>query len=96
MWRNERTLYKRPCDATKKDIISIFSKEAPYTIYSREAWWSDDWDPLEHGQEYDFSRTFFEQFSELMERVPLPAIFNGKCINSDYCNHCGELKNCYL
>ncbi|MBI4975267.1 hypothetical protein HZC20_01185 [Candidatus Peregrinibacteria bacterium] len=32
-WRNERTLYKRKCDATGKDIVSVFSSKKSLTVY---------------------------------------------------------------
>lgn len=95
-WRNQQTLYHRKCDKTGKDIISIFAPNSGYTVYDRDYWWGDDWDPTAYGQDYDFSKPFFPQFDELMRRVPMVGIFNGKCVNSQYCNHVGELKNCYL
>ncbi len=32
MWRNERSLYKRPCSLCKKDFISIYSKNLPFPV----------------------------------------------------------------
>lgn len=94
-WRNERSLYKRK-DESGKDIISIYSSDKPFTVYDRERWWSDDWDPLAYGKEYDFSKPFFVQFRELLERVPLESLFNKNAVSSPYCNHCEDMKNCYL
>src|SRR5688572_7762969 len=59
-FRNERGLHRRKCDATGKDIVSIYRPDAPCTVYSHDYWWSDAWDPMQYGQEYDFSRPFFE------------------------------------
>lgn len=95
-WRNQRTLYARTCDATGKNIISVFAPDSQYTVYDRDYWWSDAWDPTDYGQELDFTRTFAEQFDELLHRVPMVGIFNGKSVNSQFCNHVGEMKNCYL
>ncbi len=64
-FRNERKLYKRKCDATGKDIVSIYSPDKPYTVYHQDYWWSDAWDPMSYGREFDFSRGAFEQFGEL-------------------------------
>src|SRR3989344_6521753 len=75
-WRNERTLYHRKCAATGKDIITMFAPEQPFVVYDRTYWWSDDWDQLASGREYDFTRPFFEQFRELLERAPLPNLAN--------------------
>lgn len=96
VWRNQRNLYSRTCDKTGKQIISVFSPNSPYVVYDRDTWWGDGWDPLEYGQEFDFSKTFAEQYDTLLRRVPMVAIFNGNCENSQYCNHVGEMKDCYL
>lgn len=37
--RNERTLHKRKCDQCKKDIISTYRADSPYTIYCQECYW---------------------------------------------------------
>jgi len=95
-WRNERSLYHRTCPATGKKIISIFRPDSPIVAYDRDYWWSDGWDPLDYGRDYDFSKPFFTQFRELFERVPMPAVFNAFCVNSNYCNHIGKSKDCYL
>lgn len=96
MWRNERNLYRRKDGHSGKEIISIFSPDKPLIVYDRAAWWGNSWDSLQYGREYDFSKPFFRQFSELMERVPLVALFNNNAVNSDYCNHTEDSKNCYL
>ncbi len=96
IWRNERSLYHNKCAFSGKNIISIFSPETNLTVYDRDIWWSDKWNPLSYGQEYDFSRPFFEQFKELMSKVPLANVGNTNCVNSEYGNHNVDLKNCYL
>lgn len=95
-WRNERTLYQRQCDLCKKNIIAMYPQEAPFPVYCQECWWSDKWNPLGYGQEYDFSKPFFEQFASLMQKVPRFGLFCKRCINSDYINIAGDSKNCYL
>lgn len=95
-WRNERHLYKRTCDLTGEPIISIFSPDKPFKVYSNKAFQSDGWDPLEYGREFDFNRPFFEQFRELLEAVPRQAnssIFNENC---DYCNQAWHSKDSYM
>ncbi len=91
-------LYKRPCDLCKKDFISMYRADTPYTIYCPKCWWSDDWDTFEYGREYDFSRPFFEQYNELLHRVPLigASIDIPTMETSPYTNHAGHLKNSYL
>lgn len=95
-WRNERTLYHRKCDATGKDIITMFAPEQPVVVYQRDYWWSDKWDQLESGRDYDFQKPFFQQFKDLFEKAPLPNLANTNTINSDYGNHNADMKNCYL
>jgi len=95
-WRNERTLYHRKCDATGKDIITMFAPEQPLVVYERDYWWSDKWDQLAVGRDYDFSKPFFQQFRELFEKAPLPNLANSNTINSEYGNHNLDMKNCYL
>ena len=95
-FRNERKLYHRKCDKTGKQIISVYSADKPYTVYEPATWWSDAYDPLSYGRDFDFSRPFFEQFHELNLAVPKSAIQNAKSENCDYTNYSAENKNCYL
>jgi len=95
-WRNERTLYHRKCDATGKNIITMFAPDQPLVVYERDYWWSDNWDQLSSGRDYDFSKPFFQQFKELFEKAPIPNLANSNTINSEYGNHSLDLKNCYL
>ena len=97
-FRNERHLYKRRCDLCTKEMISIFAPEKKYKVYCQEDWWSDKWDPLSYGREYDFSKPFFEQFGELMLRIPWANLIGSyqTWVNSEYNNQAGFLKNCYL
>ncbi|MDA1060386.1 MAG: hypothetical protein O3B47_01185 [bacterium] len=95
-FRNEMFLYHRKCDHSGKQIISMYSPDKPYQIYDQHIWWSDDWDPFEYGQEFDFSRPFFEQYRELQLKVPRMSVNNINAENSDYCNLSLNDKNCYL
>ena len=95
-WRNERTLYHRKCDATGKDIITMFAPEQSLVVYERDYWWSDKWDQNAAGRDYDFQKPFFQQFKELFEKAPLPNLANSNTVNSEYGNHNLNLKNCYL
>lgn len=95
--RNERKLYQNECRLCHKKILSLFSRDKPYTIYCPDCYHSDAWDGLEYGQEFDFSKTFFEQFDELLHRVPLLSLnILGTNINSEFTNDNYKLKNCYL
>lgn len=94
--RNERTLYTRQCSKTGKQIISVYPQDAPFPVYERTVWWSDDWDPLQYGQDFDFHRPFFEQFAELQNKVPRSALNGQNSENCDYCNYVFDSRNSYL
>ncbi|MBI3335278.1 MAG: hypothetical protein HY001_02160 [Candidatus Portnoybacteria bacterium] len=99
--RNERMLYQRPCDAPghHETLFSIYSTDKPLMVYCQKFWWSESWDPIQWGQEYNFSKPFFLQFIELLKSVPLPALDSGSLgtvIRSDYCNDAWEVKDCYF
>jgi hypothetical protein len=95
-YRNERGLYHRKCDLTGKQMISIFSADKPYKVYCQDAWWGDHWDPLDYGRDFDFSRSFFDQFHELRLDVPRISITNHNSENSEYTNQSENNKDCYM
>lgn len=99
MFRNERTFYKRRCDLCKRNIIATYPAEAPHPVYCLKCWWSDDWDPLAYGRDFDFSRPFFEQFKELLKTVPALSVMNDDGIASTNCEYTYDWfysKNCYM
>jgi hypothetical protein len=95
-FRNDRSLYNRQCDKTGAQMLSIYSKDSLYPIYSPEAYNSDNWDPTDYGKDFDFSRPFFEQFQEMRLQVPRISLHNIQGENSEYCNNTIRNKNCYL
>jgi len=96
VWRNERNLYQRKCDGTGKDIISCYAPDGPHKVYHADYWWSDKWDPQDYGRDFDFERSFFEQFLELYEEVPLLHNFVVNNENCEYVNGANRCKDCYL
>ncbi len=96
IWRCERSLYRRKCDLCGNTIISIYSPDKPYTVYCRECYHSDKWDPLSFGVDVDFSRPFLEQFRKLQFKVPRLYAFAFQNVKSDYANGAAFNKNCYL
>jgi hypothetical protein len=94
--RNVMKLYKRKCDLCQKDIITVYSPDKKVTVYCQECWWSDKWDPLKYGREFDTSKPFFEQFRELKGAAPKAALMNVKSENSEYTNLADGNRNCYL
>jgi len=95
-FRNERVLYQSKCDITGKRLLSMYNPEGPYRVLDREVWWGDDWDACEFGTDFDFSKTFAENFTTLNRQIPKLSLVQAKCDNSDYNNFVQSLKNCYL
>lgn len=67
---NHRSLYKRNCSKCSKSMFSMYRPDSPFVVYCTECYFSDDWDAMDYGQDYDFSRPFFEQFYDLLKKVP--------------------------
>lgn len=95
-FRNERILYKRGCDLCGKDVISIYHPEGKNVMYCQPCWWSDKWDSLAYGQEYDFKKPFFEQYHKLSKRVPRESLMNANSVNCEYTHLAADNKDCYL
>ena len=82
-FRNNRVFYKRECALCKEPLLTIYNNERPYTVYCRNCWLSDKWDPLSFGRGYDFSIPFFHQFRSLQAKVPRVNLFRDNFILSD-------------
>ena len=95
-FRNERCFYKRACDNCKKEIISTFSSNKNYPVWCSSCWWSDDLDAKKYGIEYNPNKSFFEQWNELWNKVPKPALVSTRDINCNYLNLTADNKNCYV
>ena len=95
-FRNERKLYKRKCDKTGQEIISIYSPDKPYTVYDQKIWWSDDWNAFKYGMKFDFEKGFFEQFDTLLHAAPRINLINKGHENSEFCNFATQNNNSYL
>ena len=95
-WRNDRTFYHGKSALSSKPMISMYPPGTLYTVYLQDEWYGDQWDAMDYGREFDFNRPFFEQFAELQLAVPRMNLDIVNCENSEYCNFCGDDKNCYL
>ena len=85
------------CDMCGKKIISIYDDKVSFPVYCPECYKSDKWDAGGYGHDYDFSKSFFEQFKILFSKVPRQSIRHiGECINSEYANYIDNSKNVYL
>jgi hypothetical protein len=94
--REDRPLYKDKCDKCKKEIISIYSHDVPVVVYCSSCWWRDEWDAIDYGKDYDFSRNFFEQFYELQKVIPHEATSGKNSTNCQYSNGNIRCKDCIL
>src|SRR3989338_1588088 len=95
-FRNERTLYKSKCIMCGKNIFSAYPEKSPLLVYCHDCWWSDKWSPLNYGTDYDFSKSFFQQFKNLMARVPRPGLSYTNTVGSEYLNYAVNVKSSYL
>ncbi len=94
---NERVLYKRTCDFSKNEIFSMYPQNVIFPVYNTDDWYSDKWDPYVYGMAYDFSRSFFEQFKELLSNVPKMALVRqGLSVNSPYVHRVTDPKNSFM
>lgn len=76
--------------------MSIYQSAAAFPVYCYDCWWSDQWDALSYGSEYQPGRSFFEQLAPLFARVPRLGIVTASCENADYANYTNYSRNCYL
>lgn len=93
-FRNERNLFLRKCDATGETIISIYNADKLFPVYKYEYWMSDAWQSPE--LDYDFNKSFFEQYAELSRITPRVNTFSPYNENCDYVNAAEKNKNCYM
>lgn len=91
-------LYNRPSSLSQKPIISMYPPEVPFPVYSVSEWNSDTWNPLDYGREFDFSRPFFEQYHDLLNAIPHPAlhVLGPTMENTEYANSAAYAKSSYL
>jgi hypothetical protein len=95
-WRNERKLYHRKCDLTGKQIISVYAPDSSYKVYDQHEWYTDKWDAMEFGRDFDFSKPFFTQFDALIRATPKISVFTSNNVNSDFTNGAQQDKDCYM
>ncbi len=95
-FRNEHKLFRVKDAFTGKDIFSLFPEKSGKKIVTQDEWLSDSWEGLDYGMEYNFSKTFFEQFFELERKVPVFNLDVQRMINSPYSANATGMKNSYL
>ncbi len=95
-FHNDANLYKNTCIGSQKELLAGYSPESWAKVMDYELWFSDAFNPLDHGRDIDFSKTFFEQFRDLVREVPRLNISVNNLENSPYVNAAGYIKNSYL
>ena len=98
-FRNEQHFYNRKCDLCKKDIISVYSPDKPNKVFCLKCWWSDKWDAKDCARDFDFSKSFFEQYQKLLIDTPTLALINDNGVQSENCEYTYDFakgKNCYM
>ncbi len=95
-FRNERKLFKAQSAFSGENIFSLYPPSASRKVVTDQEWFSDSWDAMEYGRDFDFSRDFFTQFFELERDVPAYALNVERMVDSPYGANAATLKNCYL
>ena len=95
-FRNERNLYRRKCDATGKDIVSIYSPDKLYKVYNQDFWRGNKWNSLDYGRNFDFSKRFSDQYQDLLFDVPRIDKLVMNSVNCNYNNIMWNCKDCYM
>ena len=97
-WRNYINFYHRK-DINGKDVISLYSPESNIPVLNSKDWNNYAVDIHEYGVAYDFSKPFFNQYSDLLRKVPRLAMDNDDGLLSTDCKYTNDFllgKNCYL
>ncbi len=98
-WRNYVNYYKSTCALTGNSVISLYPPDSGITVYTPKLWHSDKWNALDYGRDYDFSKSFFEQYVDLIKKVPKPAMDTDDGLLSTNCMYTNDFamgKDCYL
>lgn len=95
-FRNERKLFKVRDVFTGQNIFSLYPEELGNNSTTEKEWFSDSFDAMKYGCEYDFSKSFFEQFFEFKKQIPNFSLRVEFMVNSPYSANATALKNSYL
>lgn len=95
-FRNNRTLYKRVCDATWKKMISLYDQYVSFPVYEKSYRWWDGRDWCAYGIAYDDTISFTEHMHQLMQSVPRIHLIQTEQENCEYSTFAWWNKNCYM
>ena len=57
-FRNEMNFHQAKCEVTRKPVLTNITPDRGYKVIQTEKWYSDEWDPLDYGRDFDFGRPF--------------------------------------
>jgi hypothetical protein len=93
---NDGQFFWRKCDATGKKIYSAFPEQTGFPVVSADYWRSSQWDAMSYGMDFNFRRSFFEQYQELWQKVPRPAHVIEDVSASIACHHSWQVKSSFM
>lgn len=95
-WRG-KNFYIKKCDKCLNRAMSWFQPEVnEIKTYCEYCFKSEKYDATEYGREFDFDKSFFEQFRNLMKVTPRHISNSTNNENSEYIICAHKNKNCYL
>jgi len=95
---NYSNIYKRKCNVPghTDTMISPVAPIMPWITYDHETYYSDLWDPIDYGLEVDNDKPFFDQYLDLLKKIPQPGVRRGSnSINCDFSFYGKNMKDCY-
>jgi hypothetical protein len=95
-FRNEKNLYKKSSAISGQNLITLYSPDKPYPVYSQKERRSDTRDAITYGRPFTTQQSFFAQLKPLLDEVPKVALYGKSNENSEYTNDTTHNKNCYL
>ncbi len=97
MWRNERNLFKRKCDATGKDIISVYGPEYQWMVYYFKDYNSDIWNPFDYWINFEEITDIWKSIKDFFTNTPARSLnLRDAMENCDYSNYGQSAKDCYM
>lgn len=94
-WRPQLVLYHYECGLCGKEGLTGYPSSTLFPKYCKQCYYSDTWE--RPAQSVNFSRPFFDQFEELVNKAPRLALSVTEPVeHSDYCNAVTSVKNCYM
>lgn len=93
---NNYSLYKRKCDCSGETVISCYSPDKQYKVYSRDLRWGDVRSGSDYAQNMDQKKGFENQFQSLFKMVPHIWLYGFNNENSPYNNGFINIKNCNM